>query len=122
MTKADLDNHVKILGWVHIVMSIVFLLVGVAVSALLIFGGILSNDTGALEGLTIAAICVGGLLTMLGLPGIAAGIGLLKRKKWGRILAIIVGLLNITNIPIGTAIGIYTAYILLNDSAAAYFE
>jgi hypothetical protein len=72
--------------------------------------------------MTVVAVFVGGLLLVLGLPGIAAGFGLLKRKNWGRILAIIVGLLSIANFPLGTALGVYTAYILLQDTAPAYFE
>jgi hypothetical protein len=123
MNKEDMAKHVKILGWLHIVMGILFLIVGLIVSAFLIFGGVLSNDYDALTAFTIMAVFIGGLLTIIGLPGIIAGIGLLKRKNWGRILAIIVGLLNITNIPVGTAIGAYTAYILLmQETAPAFFE
>ncbi len=122
MNKTDMDKHVKILGWVHLVMNALFLLIGLGVSAFMIFGGLLSGDAEAAGIMTIIAIFVGGLLTVIGLPGIAAGIGLLKRKNWGRILAIIVGLLNITNIPVGTAVGAYTAYVLLQDTAPAYFE
>jgi hypothetical protein len=122
MTKADLAKHVKILGWVHIVMSSLFLLVGIGLSVFLIFGGLLAGDAEAFGIITIVAIFVGGLLLVLGLPGIAAGVGLLKRKNWGRILALIVGLLGITNIPVGTAVGAYTAYVLLQDTAPAYFE
>ena len=122
MTKTDLDKHVKILGWLHLVMSCLFLIIGVIVAAVIIFGGVLSNDAEVLGVFTVIAIFIGGLMLVLGLPGIAAGYGLLKRKNWGRILAIIVGLLNITNFPFGTALGAYTAYILLQDSAPAYFE
>lgn len=122
MNKEDLGKHVRILGWLHIVMSVFFMVIGLAVSAFLLFGGILSNDAEALTIISVVAVFVGGLMVVLGLPGIAAGVGLLKRKNWGRILAIIVGLLQLTNFPIGTAFGAYTAYILFQDSAPAYFE
>lgn len=122
MTKADLDKHVKILGWVHIIMSSLFLVIGIFVSAFLLFGGLLSGDAEAAGIITVVAVFVGGLLTVIGLPGIFAGIGLLKRKNWGRILAIIVGVLNITNVPVGTAVGIYTLYVLLQSDASTYFN
>lgn len=122
MTKADLDKHVKILGWVHIIMSSLFLVIGIIVSAFLLFGGLLSGDAEAAGIITVVAVFVGGLLTVIGLPGIFAGIGLLKRKNWGRILAIIVGVLNITNVPVGTAVGIYTLYVLLQSDASTYFN
>jgi hypothetical protein len=122
MSKVDMAKHVKILGWIHIIVSCLYLLIGLGVAAFLIFGGVLSNDYGALGVMTVIALFVLGLLAVFSIPGIAAGIGLLKRKNWARILAIIVGLLNVTNIPVGTAIGVYTAYILLQDTAPAYFE
>lgn len=123
MTKEDLDKHVKILGWVHIAMSALFLVIGLGISGFLLFGGLLSGDAEAAGIITIVAVFIGGLLTVIGVPGILAGVGLLKRKKWGRILAIIVGLLGITNVPVGTAVGAYTAYVLLmQDNAPAYFD
>ena len=122
MNKADLEKHVKILGWIHIVSGALFLLFGLGMGAFMLFSGVLTNDEEALAIFAIIAVFITGLLTVIGLPGIIGGIGLLKRKNWGRILTIIVGLLNITNIPIGTAIGAYTAYVLLQDSAPAYFD
>jgi hypothetical protein len=50
-----------------------------------------------------------------------AGYGLLRRRAWGRILALVVGFLGLVDFPLGTAIGIYTFWVLLQDSAADYF-
>jgi hypothetical protein len=122
MNKADLEKHVKILGWIHIVSSVLFLLFGLGMGAFMLFAGILSNHEDLFDVFAVIAIFLTGLLSLIGLAAAVAGVGLLKRKKWSRILAIIVGLMNITYIPIGTAIGVYTIYVLLNDSAAAYFE
>ena len=47
-------------------------------------------------------------MALLGLPGLLAGYGLLTRKPWARILAIVVGILSLLNFPVGTAIGLYT--------------
>jgi hypothetical protein len=51
----------------------------------------------------------------LALPGMLAGYGLLKRKRWGQILGIIVSALGLFNFPIGTAIGAYTLFVLLQQ-------
>ena len=59
---------------------------------------------------------------VLGLPGLLAGYGLLKGKKWGQILGIVVGLLSLLNFPVGTAIGAYTLFVLFQNSAHAYFD
>jgi hypothetical protein len=60
-------------------------------------------------------------LAALSAPGIAAGIGLLKRKSWGRFLAMVVGVLGLLNFPVGTLIGVYMLWVLMQDSAAEYF-
>ena len=45
--------------------------------------------------------------------GIAAGWGLLARQPWARMLTIIFGALSLLDIPFGTALGIYTLWVLL---------
>jgi hypothetical protein len=60
-------------------------------------------------------------MVLLGFPGLLAGYGLLKRKPWARYLALILGVLELVNFPVGTAIGVYTLLILLQESATDYF-
>jgi hypothetical protein len=45
--------------------------------------------------------------------GFVAGWGLLERKSWSRVVAIILGVLSLFDVPFGTAIGIYTLWVLL---------
>jgi predicted nucleic acid-binding Zn ribbon protein len=45
--------------------------------------------------------------------GFAVGWGLLHREPWARILTIVVAFLALFNIPFGTALGIYTLWVLL---------
>jgi hypothetical protein len=61
-----------------------------------------------------------GLLPMIGFGfllcagvGIAAGCGLLARQPWARMLAVIFGAISLIDIPFGTAIGVYTLWVLL---------
>ena len=54
--------------------------------------------------------------------GIAAGLGLLQRKDWGRILAIVLGAVSLINIPFGTALGIYTLWVLVSPGADKEYE
>ena len=54
--------------------------------------------------------------------GIAAGLGLLQRQDWGRILAIVLGVISLINIPFGTALGIYTLWVLLSPGADKEYE
>jgi hypothetical protein len=45
--------------------------------------------------------------------GIIAGWGLLDRQPWARMLTIVLGFLNLLDMPFGTALGIYTLWVLL---------
>ena len=45
--------------------------------------------------------------------GLAAGWGLLQRQPWGRMLAIAMGCISLFDMPFGTALGIYTLWVLL---------
>ena len=99
----------------------VFLAIGAFVFVLLV--GI-APVTGAPEPMWILSLVgtsVGLLMAALGLPGLFAGYGLLTRKSWARILAIVVGILSLLNFPIGTAIGIYTLWVLTQPVATEYF-
>ena len=55
------------------------------------------------------------------MPGIIAGIGLLARAGWGRILTLIIAAFSLLNFPLGTALGAYTFWVLLQSSADKYF-
>jgi len=56
---------------------------------------------------------IGLMLLFSAVVGGIAGIGLLTRQPWARMLAIVFGSLNLFDLPFGTAIGIYTLWVLL---------
>jgi hypothetical protein len=54
--------------------------------------------------------------------GLAAGVGLLQRRPWARILAIVLGILVLLNFPFGTALGVYTLWTLFSPEAQQEYE
>jgi hypothetical protein len=56
---------------------------------------------------------VGMFLLVKAAVGLVAGLGLLQRQEWARTVALVVGFLALLNVPIGTALGIYTLWVLL---------
>jgi hypothetical protein len=62
-------------------------------------------------------ILIGWLLLARGVLGIVAGIGLLQRAPWARIWALVMAFLSVLSIPFGTALGIYTIWVLLGAGA-----
>lgn len=45
--------------------------------------------------------------------GFVAGWGLLQREAWARIVALVLAFISLFNIPFGTALGVYTLWVLL---------
>ena len=54
--------------------------------------------------------------------GFIAGWGLMHRERWGRIIALVLGFVSLFNIPFGTAIGIYTLWVLLPSQSQQEYE
>lgn len=50
------------------------------------------------------------------------GYSLITRRSWGRMLAIVIGILSLIRIPFGTAIGIYTLWVLASGPAGMEYE
>jgi hypothetical protein len=59
-----------------------------------------------LQSIGVALLVVAGL-------GVAAGWGLLERLPWARMLAIVLGCLSLLDMPFGTALGVYSLWVLL---------
>ncbi len=102
-------------------------LVGVVV--LLIFGGIAGSiatgihdadpEHGALAApiAMMIGLCVAGFLLLLSAPSIIGGWGLIKGKSWSRVLMIVISALHLLSFPLGTALGIYGLWVLLNEQS-----
>jgi hypothetical protein len=107
-----LAGHVRLLGIFWIALSAFRFIPGVILWTLFRPGaGLLPLGIPLfVHGLARAA---GGIFMVCGVIGIAAGWGLLERQPWARILAIALGFVNLVDMPFGTALGIYTLWVLL---------
>lgn len=56
---------------------------------------------------------VGWLILAKAAVGFITGWGLLQREEWARTVALVIGFVALLNLPIGTALGIYTLWVLL---------
>lgn len=71
--------------------------------------------------LRLVATWVSIFLAVFALPEVIGGIGLLKRKEWGRVLVLVVSFFNLVNFPLGTALGVYSFIILLKEETVQLF-
>ena len=117
-----MQKHITVLGGLYIGFNIIGIMVAVLLLAVMVGSGFISGDT---EAIAITAIVGGALafmLSVLSVPGIIGGVGLLYMKPWARILVLILGFLELINIPFGTALGIYTIWVLMKDETIKLFE
>ena len=105
-------GHIRLLGILWIAISAFRLIPGLILVSLFHEGfefmppGVPPFVHGLLQGIGTALI-IGAVL------GLAAGAGLLQRQPWARLLAIIMAFLNLMDMPLGTALGVYTLWVLL---------
>jgi hypothetical protein len=120
-----MDTHVKVLAALNIVFGILGLLCALIV--MLVFGGIMmgaSSDADAATTLpvlgAIGTIAVFSLL-ILSLPGIVVGIGLWRFRPWSRIGGVVLSILCLLVFPLGTILGVYGLWVLLNKDSERLF-
>jgi len=121
-----LETHVKVLAILYIVFGVMGTLTGLGIMVLLgaigVAGAAADPDAWmALPILGITGTALAAFLLFLSLPGVIAGIGLLKYRPWARILTIVLSALNLMNFPFGTLIGIYGLWVMLSDQGARLF-
>src|SRR5258706_6941256 len=115
-------DHVRILGWCFIAYSSIIVLVGLGIGSIVLFGGAISGDQQAMWITGAVGAAIACFLILVSLPGMFAGIGLLKMQPWARIVAIVVVVLHILSFPLGTALGVYTLWVLLNTETEVLFR
>jgi hypothetical protein len=122
-------THVKVLGVLFIALSALGLLAALFLG--LLFGtasGLVglradANDAAiALPIIGLAGTMLVVFLIALSVPGLVAGLGLLKFRPWARILAIVMSVINLIHIPLGTIVGIYGLWVLFNKDTETLFS
>jgi hypothetical protein len=123
-----MTTHVKVLGGIFIALSAfgicaaLFLALAVGTATGIVGAAADAHDAAvALPIIGFAGTALVVFLLVVSLPGLIAGIGLLKFQPWARILGIIVAILNLIHIPIGTIVGIYGLWVLFNKETEALF-
>lgn len=112
-------RHVRILGWLQVLLGLLDLLIGLAVFGFLSGIGILSGDVTAFGVMSVIGGFIGTLSLIMALPNLVVGVGLLRDwGGWVIVLAVILGIFNLSKFPWGTAIGLYTFWIAYKLSGA----
>jgi hypothetical protein len=123
MEKRSMKQHVSFVGALHVGFGILGVIGALAVYITFNFAhGFLEQEPVAEQILGFLGGTVSLLILFFASLGIIGGIGLLSYKPWSRILVMIVSAINCLNIPIGTAKGIYSIWVLMQPETIELFE
>jgi uncharacterized membrane protein YidH (DUF202 family) len=120
--------HVRLLvrlihGW-----AVINLIIGVSLTAFAVAAALLVTAAGTEPGTEVAAGVTAATLTVLALAALAwalahwqAARGLTRGRPWARNLALVLAAFNLLLLPLGTALGLYTLWVLLHEHVREQF-
>lgn len=129
-----MEKHIPLVGILNIVYrsivilgAIVLVMVAVGFENLMDFlvrtGSITPPEVPweLLEIVPAILVVVAIVTTIVSIVGIVAAAGVLKMQSWGRVLLLVISFINILRIPLGTALGAYSIWVLMNDETIRLF-
>jgi len=105
-------QHVRILGWLQIILGIIDLCLGLVAFGVLSGIGFVSGDAKAFGVMSLIGGFAGAFMLVMALPNFICGLGLLRNwGGWVIILAVVLGFINLFHVPFGTALAFYTFWV-----------
>ena len=115
MEKQNPDIHIRLVAFFHLGLLLIITIIITAI----VLPRVQHEPA---FGVHVAALSLLALPLIFFCACLLAAIGLLKLKNWVRYLVIVLALLEIWTFPLGTALGLYSLWVLLiRDGAAEYF-
>ena len=118
-----MKQHVSFVGALHVGFGILGL-----VGALAVYFGFhfvfnfIEDEPIAQEVIKHLGNAIALILLFFSSLGIIGGIGLFSYQPWARILVMIVSAMNCLNVPVGTAKGVYSIWVLMQPETIELFN
>jgi hypothetical protein len=121
-----MEKHVTFVGALQIGYNAFGVLAAMATFMFIVGGGLIGGLISSEEKIVIPiTFFVGTAISMwllvLSVPGIIGGIGVLRRQSWARYMVLVLSILALFSVPIGTAVGAYSIWVLVQDETAELF-
>lgn len=115
---AWIEPHLTVLGALYIACGLLSLLASVAIFVVMPVTGVNVGDPVARGVLVPLGLAITLFLLALAVACVIGGVGLLWRRPWARLLVLVLGGVNLINVPFGTLLGVYSIVILAQEAAA----
>lgn len=123
MENRNMKQHVSFVGALHVGFGILGLLGALTIFIIFNFAqGFVETEPLAESILSFLGGTISLVIMFFASLGIIGGIGLFSHKPWARILVMIVSAINCLNIPIGTAKGVYSIWVLMHKDTMNLFD
>ena len=127
---ASNSSHIDLVGTLFTIWGILTALIGLSTLALGI--GAVAIITSASHGggggqvaagLTAAAFTTLAIIAIVwGVAHIVVGVPLGRHRSWARLVALMLGSVDLVLMPYGTALGVYALWVLLNEDTKSLFR
>jgi len=121
------QSHVDFVGVLFIVWGLLTTLVGLSTLALGVSAVALitspSHGGGFAAGVTAAVFTTLAIIAIVwGSAHVVVGVPLRRHRPWARLMALMLGSVDLLLLPYGTALGVYALWALLNEKGKSLFN
>ena len=123
-TRSRVAEHIRLVGILWLAWGAFEILSSVVLYILA--NSLFSGSARAIDGVPpwmhpfMRAIAV--LVFIKAIAGLVAGWGLLQREPWARLLSLVLAFVSLFYAPFGTALGVYTLWVLLPTKSEEEYE
>ncbi len=116
-----MKTHVNLVAILHLGFGILGASLAVFIYLIFVVLGVASGEGEAFAILSLIGAPIAGLALLFSVPKIVGGIWLLRFRPWARILVMILSAIDLVNFPFGTALGVYSLWVLVHPETKALF-
>ncbi len=126
--RSRVRDHIQLVAILWIAIGVLQMIVslGVLTVSRVVIGNILRPDMGIPGNVFPLLHTIFGFLSLFvaakGAADIIAGWGLLERASWARPLTIVVSFIGLLSVPVGTALGVYSLWVMLPEDSAQEYD
>jgi hypothetical protein len=124
----NIEEHNRTLGILHLVYGGLHALIALMMIGFFGIIGVGIGSSGEKDAPQVAAVMMAFwaffsiIMILFAVPSFVAGYGLLKRKSWTKVWAMIAGGLAGMSFPLGTALCVYTFWFLFNNGGKELYD
>lgn len=122
-SSGRLQRHLRTLGILWIIVGVLWVIPSLALMGISHAPHLMMGDEMFSHAfMPPMMFSLGIVFLVIAAGGVLVGWGLMNHERWARMTAIVLGVLGLFHPPFGTAIGIYTLWVLLPAESAAEYD